>query len=199
MASSRGPPWLPASVAGARKFAYWGQLVFFVFFFIMLVFGVMNILLGAVTWGAYQLVSAAVNLVVVVLLKPTVFDVLDQGKFKEASDRLLIWGILGIVFGILPGIFLIVAFVKIQDIFQPQYQPYPPQEGGPGGPQQQYRQPPEYGAQRGRPQESNDEETREEKTSTSGKTKPDMVKCEECGVRYPSFMRTCPNCGEARD
>lgn len=199
MASSRGPPWLPASVAGARKFAYWGQPVFFVFFFIMLVFGVINVLLGAFTWGVYLLISAAVNLVVVMLLKITVFDILDQGKFKEASDRLLIWGILGIVFGVLPGIFLIVAFVKIQEIFQPQYQPYPPQEEG-GPQQQQYRQPPQYGPQRGRPQEPERSETKEEKEpAASRNTKPEMVKCGGCGVRYPSFMRTCPNCGEARD
>ena len=26
----------------------------------------------------------------------------------------------------------------------------------------------------------------------------ERVRCKKCGVQYPSFMRTCPNCNEPR-
>lgn len=204
--SSAGPPWLPASVAEARRFAYWGQLIFFVFFVILLVLGVLSLVFGAYGGAAYLLVSAIIDLVVVVLLKSTVFDTIDQGRFNEASDRLLIWGVVGLIFGILPGIFLIIAFIRIQDIFQPQYQPYPPQE-----PSAQY-QPPLTGPQYSPPprptqeyqykvpgdQPTESAEKGSEPATSRRKPKYDMVKCKKCGVQYPSFMRTCPNCNEPR-
>lgn len=211
LAASTGPPWLPASVAEARKIAYWGQLIYFLFFFITLVFGVITLIFGSWSYGFYLLASAIVNIIIVFLLKSTVFDAIDQGRFNEASDRLLIWGILGIFFGILPGIFLIIAFLKIQEVFQPQYQPYPPQQPGqqpqyqaqyqqPPQPAPQYQQPPapsQYEPARpqtpAQPQSTPNAESRQAK-----KPKHEMVKCGNCGVQYPAFMRTCPNCGEPR-
>jgi uncharacterized OB-fold protein len=26
----------------------------------------------------------------------------------------------------------------------------------------------------------------------------EMIKCKNCGVQYPAFMRNCPNCGAPR-
>jgi hypothetical protein len=210
LVNSIGPPWLPASVAEARKYAYWGQLIYFVFFFIMLVFGIISLFFGAWAGGVYLLASAIVNILIVFLLKTTVFDSIDQGRFNEASDRLLIWGILGFIFGIIPGIFMIIAFLKIQEVFQPQYQPYPPQQPG------QYQQPPQYQQQPpqqyqqppapARPQQEpprsqappQPQPTTPQSTQQTQKPKHEMVKCKKCSVQYPAFMRTCPNCGEPR-
>ncbi len=214
LANSTGPPWLPQNVAEARRFAYWGQLIYFIFFFIQLIFGIVSLVFGAWTSGTYFIVSAVVDLLIVFLLKTTVFDSIDQGRFNEASDRLLIWGILGIIFGILPGIFIIIAFLKIQEAFQPQYQPYPPQQPGQGqappqqpgqAPPQQYQQPSQQYQQQ--PAPVSNEPTRPQvppqapparPQSQPQKQKHEMVKCKKCGVQYPAFMRTCPNCGEPR-
>lgn len=205
LASSVGPPWLPASVAEARRFAYWGQLIYFVFFAILLILGVLSLVVGAYGGAAYLLVSAIIDLVVVVLLKNTVFDAIDQGRFNEASDRLLIWGVVGLIFGVLPGIFMIIAFIRIQDIFQPQYQPFPPQQPSTQYQppvDQQYSSPPRptqeyyYEAPGNRTKEP--VEKKSEPSKSKSKPKYDMVKCKKCGVQYPSFMRTCPNCNEPR-
>ncbi|NYT11812.1 MAG: zinc ribbon domain-containing protein [Methanomassiliicoccales archaeon] len=213
LANNTGPPWLPASVAEARKFAFWGQLIYLVFFFIWLVFGVIMLFFSSWSFGAYLLTSAAVNIIIVFLLNTTVFESIDQGRFNEASDRLLIWGILGIIFGIIPGIFMIIAFLRIQDVFQPQYQPYPPQQPG------QYQQPPQYQQPSqtqpqqyqqppapARPQQEppraqvpqQPQPATPQQTQQAQKPKHEMVKCKKCGVQYPAFMRTCPNCGEPR-
>jgi len=190
-------------VAEARRLAYWGQLVYFVFFFILLVFGLMALVFGTFSSAAYLIISAVVNLIIVLLLKATVFDAIDQGRFSEASDRMLIWGILGIVFGILPGIFLVIAFIKIQEVFQPQYQPYPPyqyqgEQQYPGSPPSQYP-PQQYPQEPPRARAPGEEPAAPQASRpTQSKQKPEMVKCKKCGVQYPGFMRSCPNCGEPR-
>ena len=45
------------------------------------------------------------------MMGKTVFEPLDQGKFREASDKLLIWGVLGLIFMFIAGIFLLLAYV----------------------------------------------------------------------------------------
>jgi ribosomal protein L32 len=202
-----GPPWLPNSVTEARRFTYWAQLISFIFFFVWLVFGIISIVAGQWAFGIYLLVSGFIDLMIVFLLKTTVFDTIDQGRFNEASDRLLIWGILGIIFGIIPGIFLIVAFLKIQESFQPQYQPYPPQQPGQSPPQPPPQQPGQSPPQPPTPSNTQGQVTPQVSTQPeptksqqqSRKQKHEMVKCKNCGVQYPAFMRTCPNCGEPRE
>jgi hypothetical protein len=200
LAESVGPPWLPASVADARRFAYWGQLICFVFFLVLLFMGILSVVFNAYAYGAYMVVSGIVNLIIVFLLKTTVFDAIDQGRFNEASDRLLIWAILGLIFSIIPGILLLIAFLRIQSVFQPQYQPYPPQQYQQPPqqyqqqPPQQYQQPPQQYQTPSQPSPR----PQPEPSQPSSKPKPEMVKCKKCGVQYPAFMRTCPNCGEPR-
>ena len=223
LANNSGPPWLPASVAEARRFAYWGQLLYFIFGLILLILGILSVIFVSWVSGIYLCVSGIVDLIIVFLLKTTVFDTIDQGRFNEASDRLLIWGILGIIFGIIPGILMIIAFLRIQDVFQPQYQQPPATPG-----QQQYQQPPatpgqqQYGPpqqqvpqqppqpvqqyqqppatpgpqQYGPPQQQVPQQPPQ--PQEKAKPKHEMVKCKKCGVQYPAFMRTCPNCGEPR-
>jgi hypothetical protein len=190
-ADSRGPPWLPASASDARRIAYWGQLMCFVFMIVWLILGIISLITWELGTGIYLVVSGFVDFLILVLMKSTVFEHMDQGRFNEASDHLLVLGVLGIIFGVIPGIFLITAFARLQEVFQPQYQPYAPgtyQEGKPPeAPPITYAPPPPQAA----PQEPG--------AAAQQKSKhPEMVKCKKCGVQYPAFMRTCPNCGEER-
>jgi heme/copper-type cytochrome/quinol oxidase subunit 4 len=199
-ADSRGPPWLPASAADARKIAYWGQLMCFVFMIVFLILGVLFLIArefgGGFGWGAYFVISGFADFIILILLKSTVFEHMDQGRFNEASDHLLVLGVLGIVLGVIPGIFLITAFARLQEVFQPQYQPYAPgtyQEGRPPeAPSVPYPPPEPVPAPQQAPAQSQPE------TAQPKQKHPEMVKCKKCGVQYPAFMRTCPNCGEER-
>jgi hypothetical protein len=213
MANPVGPPWLPASVAEARKLAYWAQIVAGIMGVLLLILGIMNLL----TWdrfsGILYIVDAIIAFVFMFLLKGMLFDILDQGKFKEASDRMLILGIIGLFAGGIPGILLILGYVRMQEVFQPQYQQYhpqnasvaPPQQGQQPAPQQQtYQQPaPQY--QQPAPQQDQMQTLREgikqDQTQAEQKKKDqktEMIKCSKCGVQFPSFMHACPNCNEPK-
>ncbi|MBC7107953.1 MAG: hypothetical protein H5T41_04080 [Methanomassiliicoccales archaeon] len=195
LASSRGPPWLPAAAVDARRLAYWGQVFFFVVMIVSAIFGIISLFMWVLDHASgggtiYLLVTAVVNFIILYIMKPTVFDHIDQGRFSEASDHMLIYGVLGIIFGIIPGIFLIIAFVRLQEVFQPQYQPYPPG-------QIQTTQPSEPAKVPSHPSPPQ-QPTPPPAAAPEKPKQPEMVKCKKCGVQYPAFMRTCPNCGEAR-
>lgn len=199
-ADSRGPPWLPASASDARKLAYWGQLMCFVFMIVYLILGIILLVIHDLGTGIYFIVSGFVDFIILILMKSTVFEHMDQGRFNEASDHLLVLGVLGIIFGVISGIFLITAFARLQEVFQPQYQPYAPgayQEGKPmEAPPTAYAPPPQQTPAQEPPQQA---APQEQAYAPQQKPKhPEMVKCKKCGVQYPAFMRTCPNCGEER-
>jgi hypothetical protein len=192
---SQGPPWLPASAADARKWAYWAVLVVFIF----MVIGII-VAIAAAIFFPWMLISAVimfvVGLIVILIAKSTVFDPLDQGRFKDASTFLLIWGIIGLIVSLIPGILFLVAFIKLQEVFSPQYQQYqaqPGYQGQPpaGAPQQQYQAPP--------PQQAPAPQAPAQPEQQGGAgQKVEMVKCAKCGVQYPAFMHHCPNCNTPR-
>ncbi|MFP4170528.1 MAG: hypothetical protein ACLFUV_05870, partial [Methanomassiliicoccales archaeon] len=64
-------------------------------------------------------------------------------------------------------------------------------------PPQQYQQPPQQYQQDNQQYQPARPKTGQQTTEKS-KQKHEMVKCKNCGVQYPAFMRTCPNCGEPR-
>jgi len=132
------------------------------------------------------------------MLKGQVFANLDQGRFKQASDSLLIWTIVGFFVWVIPGLVMLFGFLKLQDIFQPQYQQYqaqqyqvaqePPQQAQPAPPQPAPAQPapaPAPAQPSMAPAEHKDK-------------KVEMAKCRKCGVNFPAFMHHCPNCNEPR-
>jgi hypothetical protein len=211
IASSNGPPWLPAAAAEARKFAYWGQIVALIFFVLMLLWGFVTLITLSVFgleifWGVFYIVIAIVDILILWLLKTTVFDAIDQGRFKEASDRLIIWGILGIILGgVIVGLLLLLAWIKLQEVFQVPYQQYQPQpyyQAPPQQPPQQYQQPQQYQAppqyQQQAPPPQYQQAPPAPVPPAQETHKADMVKCKNCGVQYPAFMRNCPNCGAPR-
>ncbi len=203
LASSTGPAWLPAAARDARQFAYWGQLITGVMFIVAVIMAIVSFVTGQWPSGVYFIFAAAVLAFLFYLMSKTVFEPLDQGKFREASDKLLIWGILGLIFLVIPGIFLLLAFVRLQEVFQPQYQQYPtqyyqqPQQypQKPGAPAQ-YQAPPQrpapqqYQAPAPAPVAPAPEAPQQQRS--------EMIKCKNCGVQYPAFMRNCPNCGAPR-
>jgi hypothetical protein len=217
MANPVGPPWLPASVAEARKLAYWAQIIAGVLGALFIIVGIVNLLVWDRGLGVFYIIDAIIALAFAVLLKGMLFDIVDQGKFKEASDRMLILGIIGLFAAAIPGILLILGYVRMQEVFQPQYQQYRPQNATVAPPQQapqqapgqyqqaypqqpqqpapQYQQPPQQDQmQTLREGIKQDQATAEQKKNQ----KAEMIKCSKCGVQYPSFMHACPNCNEPK-
>jgi hypothetical protein len=205
LASSTGPAWLPAAARDARQFAYWGQLITGVMAVVALIMALVSFVTGQWPSGIYFIVGVVILGFLFYMMGKTVFEPLDQGKFREASDKLLIWGVLGLIFLIIPGIFLLLAFVRLQEVFQPQYQQYPtqyyqqpqqyPQQAPPAGQHQapaQYQAPPQqqYQAPAPVPAAPAPEAPHQQRS--------EMIKCKNCGVQYPAFMRNCPNCGQPR-
>ena len=210
MANPVGPSWLPASVAESRKLAYWAQILAGVLAVVFIVYGFVNLLFWDKNLGVLQsgdLVMGIIALVLFLLLKNMLFDVIDQGKFKEASERMLIFGILGLFAGVLPGILILLGYVRVQEVFQPQYQQYHPQNASVAPPQQgqpQQQAPAEQTAQQPVAQQDQMQTLREgikeDQAATEKKKdqKTEMIKCSKCGVQFPSFMHACPNCNEPK-
>ncbi|NLI74227.1 MAG: hypothetical protein GX369_05610 [Euryarchaeota archaeon] len=211
LAKNTGPDWLPVSAAQGRQFAYWGQLVLLLMAVVLFMGSAYAIVSGSYSAGAYMLIAGIVDLILYAMMSSTVFAPLDQGRFREASDRLLIWGVLGLLFSVLGGLVLLAAYVKLQDVFQPQYQQYPP---GQYYDMPHYQQPQYYSAPSPHqfPSKVDDiseviDETASEKSIYESKAEPEpqpshkseMTKCKNCQVQYPSFMMNCPNCGAPRN
>lgn len=198
MAKATGPPWLPGPVAEARKWAYWAQWFFALFALVYFIVGVLS-LVFLNPFGFYTIVTAVVYVLILYLMRTSFFGALDQGKFREAHDKLFIFMILGIIFGLIPGILLLLAYLKMQPVFQPNYQPYPAGQYQPGQappPQAQYQAPPPQAPLEPQPPAQPSPPAAAAQPQEPHKT--DMVKCKKCGVQYPAFMRTCPNCNEPR-
>lgn len=195
LASENGPPWLPASVAEARKLVYIGQLFALIFALIALLVGVISIITGNIGGGIPSLVSAGLGIVLLFMLKSQVFANLDQGRFKQASDSLLIWTIVGFFVYVVPGLIMLFGFLKLQDIFQPQYQQYQAQQ------YQVAPEPPQQAPPAPQPAPQPAPAAPEQPATAPAEHKDkkvEMAKCRKCGVNFPAFMHNCPNCNEPR-
>jgi hypothetical protein len=126
MANPVGPPWLPASVAEARKLSYWAQISAGLLTVLLLIIGIVRLIDKDGSTGISFIVGAVIALALFFLMKAMLFDVLDQGKFKEVSGKMLVLGIIGLVGGVIPGILIILGYIRLQEVFQPQYQQYTP-------------------------------------------------------------------------
>jgi len=195
LASENGPPWLPASVAEARKLVYIGQLFALIFALIALVVGVISIIIGNLGSGISSLISAGLGIVLLLMLKDQVFANLDQGRFKQASDSLLIWTVVGFFVWVIPGLIMLFGFLKIQEIFQPQYQQYQAQQYQVAQEPQAQQAPP---AQPAPAQPATEQPVPQPAPAEHHEKKVEMAKCRKCGVNFPAFMHNCPNCNEPR-
>jgi hypothetical protein len=194
MAKSAGPAWLPVQAVESRNIAWWSQWVIGLWGVLLLITGLVSFLTvrmgGGLVYAGYALISGVLCFILLYLLKSWYFDVLDQGKFKEAADKLILLALLGFLPFLIPGAMLLLAYLRLNDIFQPNYEPYPEgtyQAGTVKPPQV----PPPPASQAPMPEPSAQSDSESHK-------KAEMVKCKKCGVQYPTFMRTCPNCNEPR-
>jgi hypothetical protein len=171
---------------------YIGHLLSLIFTLIAVLVGVISIIIGNLYAGILSLVSAGIGLLLMIMVKDHVLTHLDQGRFKQASDALLIWSIVGLFVYIIPGLLMLIGYLKLQDIFQPQYQQYHAQQYQ----AQQYQ--PQAPPQQPAPAAPAPEPVPAAPAAEHKDKKVEMTKCRKCGVNFPSFMQSCPACNEPR-
>jgi len=208
LGTSTAPLWLPRPAQEARTFAYWAQFLFLV---IALVYFIWAILDFAAPWG-WGLAPGIVKLILAVLaglsglnLKKYVIDEIDRGRFNEAKNNLIIWMILGFVALFIPGLLLLLAYMKLSEAMVPQTPGYTPYAPGTvvaqQQPQYQYPQYPQQPGQAPVAQQPAPAQTYYQPPPAQ-QTPPDhryqMMKCRNCGVQFPAFMTNCPNCGSPK-
>ena len=97
----------------ALLFAILAGLLFLVF----LAFGLLAAVLGRgpvdLLAAVYSLVSAAVNFVLWREIPP-LEQLAASRQYGALRERLLIWGVLGLVFFVVVGVLLLVAWVKVE-------------------------------------------------------------------------------------
>ncbi len=61
-------------------------------------------------------------------------ELIDQRKYKEAKDKTLIWMVIGFIFGgLIPGILLLLAYIKYDEVIRLSQQPVAPPPPPPTG------------------------------------------------------------------
>ncbi len=151
MATSAPPPPPPPPLAGppapdesirvllslSRSLALLLALLAGVLFLVFLAFAVFNLLLGAGAGGIvvaiYCLASAVVNYVVWREL-PGLQALAASRQYGLLRDHLIVWVVLGILFFVLVGVLLAVAWVKAELLLSPPPAPAAPSTAAPGGP-----------------------------------------------------------------
>ena len=205
LASSAVPPWLPRAAQEARNFSYWAQLLFLLIALIYFVYGLLNLV---APWGL-GFFSGIVIIIFAVLaglaglnVKKYVIDEIDHGRFHEAKNNMIIWMLIGFL-GVVPGVLLLLAYMKLNEAMAPQTPGYTPY--APGTVVAQQSPPPQYQppaqAPMQQPQQPAPGQTYYQPPPAQP-TSPDhryqMMKCKNCGVQFPAFMSNCPNCGSPK-
>jgi membrane protease YdiL (CAAX protease family) len=112
------PPWLPNGVGEARKLAFAGQYACFFLSLLLIAGGILLLLFGRSTYGAAAIAIGLLGLGITYMLKESFFDRLDEGDMKGAEPRLLLWAVLGLFIGLIPGALLLFAYVRLQEALQ---------------------------------------------------------------------------------
>ena len=202
------PPWLPRDVAEGRKFAWWGQIMFFVMALVWFIIAIVYAVLafdrgvGAAAVSVFGFFAMVICFLAGLFMKRTVIDAIDQGRFNDAKNDSIVWIVFGLVGFVVPSLFLILAYAKISDALAAQqpagYQPYapgqvsaqmpPPYVPPPGAPQPPQPAPVQPAQAQGAPGQP----------PYHGHQTP-MIRCKNCNVQYPMFMHSCPNCGAPKE
>lgn len=197
-AGGAAPPWLPRDVHEGRRFAYFAQLFLLIastllWFILGIAFIVLGIF-GGRGWGPGDVILGFLFLVFMALaffsglmVRKTVIDPIDQGRFVDARNDCVIWLIIAIFIGpVIPGLFLVLTYVKLGDALIAQgiggYAAYAPGAAQAPPPQPYVAPPPAPAAP---PPEA----------PPAPPPHTQMVRCRNCNVSYPAFMHSCPNCG----
>ncbi len=87
-------------------------------FLVALWYGVTIIWAGffAIPWAGYYVISGIINLLI--YTKIPEFEAMIRGRrYAEAKDTMMMWAILGLIFGFIVGLILIiVVFVNLEDL-----------------------------------------------------------------------------------
>jgi len=200
LAGSAAPPWLPRDAQEARTFAYWAQILFLLSAFLYFIYAIVNFAWWNFIGGAFLIVLAALSgFVGLLLVKKSVIDEIDHGRFHEAKNNMIICMIIGFVAFIITGVLLLLSYMKISDAMAPQTPGYVPVQGTGQAPQYQ---PPQYQQQPAQPpmqqQPAQTYYQPQPAQPASPEHKYQMMKCKNCGVQFPAFMTNCPNCGSPK-
>lgn len=126
------PPWLSGPLREAREMAYYAKLVSAIFAVLMLLAGLWNLLwaLAWATWGVglwtwfgviYDVAGAFILVFIALNIQRKIINAIDQNRVAQAKSDITLWMILGIVFGLIPGILLFISKTKMDEATGPQY------------------------------------------------------------------------------
>ena len=202
------PPWLPRDVAEGRKFAWFGQLMFFLMAFIWFLLAIIGLVLyvagdaglGMLEIGVFGFFAMLICFLAGVFEKKTVIDAIDQGRFHDAKNDSIVWILFGLVGFVIPALFMILAYAKLSDAVTsqapPGYQPYTPGQVAVQQPAP-YMPPPAQGVPPPAPIQQQPATAQGAPTGHHPSTP--MLRCKNCNVQYPVFMHSCPNCGAPKE
>ena len=93
---------------------------------IALIFGILLLIVGIVfsitiigmIIGVPLIIFAVINILIWTNLKE-INRLIDDGEFRRAKDKEILWMILGFILGlIIPGILLLIAYIKYDDLIR---------------------------------------------------------------------------------
>ncbi len=218
--SEDAPPWLPPPAREARGHAFWAQIialieipisvvlsiVSFYYYFKFSAPGYLIVNPNAAAYAAsylwlsvYFIAVIFVSILEITFIKAHVSSLIDTGKFVPAEERAIIWGIVSILFGLIPGIFLIASAFRLRamnsEMPQSAMQSVRPQSETQPVQKQDAAQP---GHAARKEQQPKPQQYSVPAATTTPRHHADMVKCKKCGASYPAFMHACPNCNEPK-
>lgn len=211
------PPWLPPQAKEARSHVFWAQIVAFieipisVFLTILLFYyyfkysapayvlvnpGASSVASAFFAFALYFIAIVLVSVLELVFIRLHISNQLDAGKFVVAEERAVLWGVLSILFGLIPGIMLIAAAMSLRDLNKhtTSVKEIPQETGGgiqgtQGSPEAKTAIP---------PPQTPAKQAQQYSVPAAAKQHTEMVKCKKCGASYPAFMHSCPSCNEPK-
>ncbi len=125
-------PNLPPKVKEAREMMQYAAIFFLIAALIYFLWGIWDIMSGLLwstayygayygTWrigsGVIRLVFAVVAIILKGKLVEDVIDPIDQGRHDDIEDKLLIYAILGFIFGlVISGILILLGYMKLKEV-----------------------------------------------------------------------------------
>ncbi len=217
------PPWLPPQAKEARSHVFWAQIVAFieiplsVFVTVLLLYyyfkysapsfvrinpNAASLASAFFAFAMYFIAIVIVSVLELVFIRVHVSNQIDNGKFVVAEERAVLWGILSVLFGLIPGIMLIAAAMSLRDLSRHTTSvkelPTEPaaskqstqQAAGSQADTKKAVPPPQTPAKQAQQYSV--------PAASASRQHADMVKCKKCGASYPAFMHSCPNCNEPK-
>lgn len=122
---------LPQRVSDARRFAHWGKLAFLLMALLFLLAAVVDILSWFVWYHWHHIpfeifyygAGMFIAFLGAFMVQTQIIKVIDQGRFHDAKNNTLVWMLMGFIFGVLPGLLLLISFINFEEYEKPTPQP----------------------------------------------------------------------------